>query len=207
MKKISLNISRASASELATKATTVVSKMTGNTTFPAPSPALNSITAQVNLLNAKLTEQSAALRTYQQKSAEVQAEKKQLYLLLQTQATYVQLTSGGDEIKILSAGFDVKDNPSPIGTLEAPKKVLANAGGSDGEIEVTFNQVYGAKSYVIEVSYDVNNPEAWDIHTIVTRTKAKLANLESGKRIWVRVAAVNTSGRGAYSDPATKTIP
>jgi hypothetical protein len=207
MKKVTLNTSGATASDLVVKASTIVSKMTGNANFPTPSPALNSITTEITLLSAKLAEQQTAFRNHQQKTAEVHAQRKKVLELLQTEATYVQLTSGGDELKILSAGFDVREKATPLGLLPAPTKVLAEAGGSDGEIMVSFGRVYGAKSYVIEVSYDISSADNWDIFGIVTRTRSTLRGLESGKRIWVRVAAVSAAGNGAYSDPATKTIP
>jgi hypothetical protein len=91
MRRVILNTSGTTANELAVKASTIVSKMTGNSNFPTPSPALTSITAEINSLNAKLTEQSTALRHYQQKTAEANAIRKNLLALLQLEATYVQL--------------------------------------------------------------------------------------------------------------------
>jgi len=205
--KAILNLSRATANEVAVKASTIVSKMTTNANFPAPAPALNIITSQISLLNTKLTEQETAFKTYQQKTVEVQTEKDNLINLLETEGNYVENVSNGDEIKILSAGYDVKQKAMPIGLLPAPKDVLASEGGSEGEVIVTWKPVRGAKSYVVEMSLDITSPDNWNYQATVTKTKCYLSALDSGTRIWVRVVAINAAGQGAFSDPATKTVP
>lgn len=205
--KAILNLSRATANEVAVKASTIVSKMTANANFTTPAPTLSSITTQINLLNTKLTEQSTAFRTYQQKTVEVLTEKDNLLNLLDTEGTYVENAANGDEVKILSAGFDVKQKAIPIGLLPAPKDVLAEEGGSDGEVIVSWSPVRGAKSYVVEMSLDITSPDNWNYQATVTKSKCYLSALDSGTRIWVRVVAINAAGQGAYSDPATKTVP
>jgi hypothetical protein len=205
--KIVLNTRGANATELAVKAATIVSKMTGNANFPTPSPVLTSITTQINLVNAKLTEQQASFRTYQQKTAELQTERLNLSKLLETEASYVQIASNGDEAKIKSSGFDVRQKGSPIGVLPAPENLLLYAGYKDGEVNAAWNSVRGAKSYNVEISTDVNNADAWEFYKTVTRSRCSLSGFTSGSRIWVRVIPINGEGEGAPSDPAVKTVP
>lgn len=157
--------------------------------------------------STKLTEQSVAFQTYQQKTIEVQTEKDNLLNLLDTEGNYVETAANGDEAKIVSAGFDVKKAAEPIGLLPAPKKVLALEGANDGDITVTWDRVVGAKSYIVEISFDITSAENWSYQATVTKAKCFIGGLDSGTRIWTRVAAINAAGQGAYSDPATKTVP
>jgi hypothetical protein len=205
--KVSLNVSKATAQEVAVKAAMIVSKMSGNALFPTPAPALTNITNTVTLLNAKLAEQSNAQQTWQQRTQEVQNLRQDLIALLTTESAYVQALSGGDEAKILSAGFSVRKSPSIVGLLPAPKKVLAEAGGNDGEIIGTWERVEGSTGYIVELSNDISSPDNWAYQATVTKAKCKISGLETGTRIWIRVAPFNGAGQGDYSDPATKTVP
>lgn len=206
-KRAILNLSNASNAVVILKANTIVSKMTGNANFTAPLPALAAINTQVALLNQKITEQKNAFQTYQQKTIEVNTEHDNLLNLLEAEGNYVSNIANGDEAKILSAGFDIRKAPVPVGLLPAPKKVLALEGANDGEINGTWDKVSGAKSYIVEMTATIDQPDSWEHVITVTNTKCTLKELSSGSRVWIRVAAINAAGQGAYSDPATKTVP
>lgn len=176
--KAILNLSRATANDVAVKAATIVNKMTGNTVFPAPSPALASITTQMNLLNTKLTEQKVAFQTYQQKTVEVLTEKDNLFNLLETEGNYVETAANGDEAKILSAGYDVKKAAVPIGLLPAPQNLLAKEGPNDGQVIGIWDTVKGAKSYVVELSYNIQYTTQWSYQATVTKAKCVISGLK-----------------------------
>jgi hypothetical protein len=44
-------------------------------------------------------------------------------------------------------------------------------------------------------------------HDTVTKSSTTLTSLTSGSRMWVRVRAINSAGKGAWSDPAVKVVP
>jgi len=71
--------------------------------------------------------------------------------LLSGTAIKVQDLSNGDEKLILSAGFEVKRKPAPVGLLERPENVIAKAGPTRGSLEVSWNVVPNA--YLYEVQY------------------------------------------------------
>jgi hypothetical protein len=205
--KAFLNLSKASVNDIKLKAKMIVTKMTSNASFTTPAPALTAITAQIDLVTTKQAEQDAAFQTYQQKTKELGSEKDNLLNILDTERTYVETIANGDESKILSAGFDTKQPPTPIGELDAPKNMLAEEGGKAGEIMCTWKTVKGAKSYNVDQSTDISNADAWEHAVTVTKAKCVISNLAPGTRMWFRVAAIGSAGQSGFSDVTTKIVP
>ncbi|MFN8284030.1 MAG: fibronectin type III domain-containing protein [Chitinophagales bacterium] len=205
--KAILNLSRKSVTEVVTKGGSIILKMTGNATFPTPMPELNSIQLQIDVVNSKLAEQKEAFKTYQQKTVELENEKDNLIGLLELLGNYVNKNADGDVAKILSAGYDVKKASTPAGLLPSPLNVLAKEGANSGDIVVSWKSMKGAKSYLVDMTYDVSDEEQWTFQAAVVKAKCFISGIDSGTRVWVRVSAVNSAGQGAYSDPATKVAP
>jgi hypothetical protein len=130
-----------------------------------------------------------------------------LDLLLMQEASYVQSSSGGDKAKIESAGFDVRDTPTPIGQLPPPSEPKAAPSQHPGAINLSWKKVRGAKSYLIERALDSNQPREWAVATMSTKTKAVVNTMTSGLRYWFRIAAVGSAGPGAWSEPISKIVP
>jgi len=129
-----------------------------------------------------------------------------LDLLLMQEASYVQNSSGGDKAKIESAGFDVRDTPTPIGQLPPPAEPKAVPSQHPGTINLSWKKVRGAKSYLIERALDSNQPLEWAVATMSTKSKAVVNTMTSGLRYWFRVAAVGSAGPGAWSEPISKIV-
>ncbi|MFN8284478.1 MAG: fibronectin type III domain-containing protein [Chitinophagales bacterium] len=206
-KKAILNLSNATNTDAINKANLIVSKMTNNAAFPSPMPALSLLSNNAAILTKKMTEQKDAFKTYQQKTQEVNDAYDNLIEVMKEEANYVSIASGGDEAAIISAGFDVRKPNTPRGLLPAPKNMRIMEGANDGEVMVKWNKVSGAKSFIIEKTDTPDDKGSWKFVMVVTDTQCKLINLPSGSKIWLRVAAINAAGKGAYSNPAAKTVP
>jgi hypothetical protein len=109
---------------------------------------------------------------------------------------------------ILSAGMDMRgpgvpanDSPSP------PQRLTATAGDHDGEIDLSWDKVSGAKSYLVEKSADPPNPATWTHSGVSTKSGYTATGLTSGTRYWFRVAAINNVGQSGWSDPSVKIAP
>src|SRR2546421_5658761 len=81
------------------------------------------------------------------------------------------------------------------------------AGDHDGEIDLSWDTVSGAKSYIIEQSGDPVTPTTWTHKGVSTKSSYTASGLTSGTRYWFRVAAVNNNGQSGWSDPAMKIAP
>lgn len=127
--------------------------------------------------------------------------------LLRQLAAYIESVAGDNESMILSAGIDVKGPGASQPTGEAPLALSATEGDHDGEIDLSWNAVRGAKSYVIERSPDPPTPSSWVHQSVSSRSSTSVTGLVSGTRYWLRVAAVTSAGQSGFSDPATKIAP
>jgi hypothetical protein len=185
----------------------IVAAMTGNPNFTTPNPALADITAAKTALlaayNAALT-----LRQQAKLATDLQADKEMAFeRLLTLEALYVENASGGDELKIQSAGMSIRAAGAPVGQLPAPTDLYAEVGGGDGEIDLNWKPVFGAKNYAVFMTTDPNVPDSWAFKKNVTESFTAITGLTSGTKYWFRVAAVGAAGQGDFSDPAAKYAP
>jgi len=120
---------------------------------------------------------------------------------------YVTMISGGDEAVIQSASMDVRIVPGTSVTPSQPEGLSATAGDHDGTMDLSWDPVIEAASYVIYSSVDPPTATSWQHVGVSTKSTLTVPGLTSGARIWFRVAAVNANGQSPWSDPATKIVP
>lgn len=207
MAKVKLNLKNQTIPQKVQFLQQVVTAMTGNPNFTTPVPDLMAITAAVTDLEIKYNAAQAARQTAQQKTTEQNDSERAADLAVTQLAAYVENASAGDAVKIQSAGMDVRADGAPIGPLPAPTDFVATVGDMDGEIDLDWDSVRGATSYVVERSPDPITPTSWQQAIVVTKSKGTVSGLTSGTKYWFRVAAVGAAGQGAWSDPATKIAP
>ena len=208
MARIKLNLSRLPLPQKIDKARQIVKALTANPDVPTPTPALagvNTATSDVDTAAAaaQASRQDAKTKTTDQTNKEDVVDR-----LLTQLAAYVESVAGDNQKMIQGAGMDTKaQGVSSSGTPSAPLALAATAGDHDGEIDLGWDTVAGAKSYVIEKSPDPPTPTSWLHAGVSTKSKMTISGLTSGTRYWFRVAAVGPSGQSGWSDPATKIVP
>ena len=175
----------------------IVLATTGNSVYVTPNPTLAAITAAVDLLEENEASVEAGvhgavtIRDLQ----EITVDNLMIAFL-----AYVQLTSGGDQVKIESTTIAVKGGksaPQPMGKLlGASGKVGAFAGQS----VLKWKKMEGAKYYTIQSSADgLTN---WvTVGQPVTKTNATITGLVAETGAFYRIAAGNSTGIGAWCNP------
>lgn len=181
--------------------------MTGNATFATPNPPLASITTAITNLSAATAEVVAARKTVEVKMIAAALAESTLDSLLTQEGNYVENISNGDEAKILSAGMDVKKEASATILPDKVASVNATIGDNAGEIDLSWDKIEGAKSYVVETALSSMDPLEWKHMVVSTRSKAEVNTLKSGASYHLRVAAVGSIGQGPWSDPVVKVAP
>jgi hypothetical protein len=121
---------------------------------------------------------------------------------------YVQNASAGDAMKIESAGMNVRAEGAPV-TMTQVLDLAVTEGDRMGTLDTMWSPVHGARSYEIQTTTGDPLVEAnWAFKKSSSKSRATRDGLTSGSKVWVRVRAVGTKENiGAYSDPATKTVP
>jgi hypothetical protein len=190
-------------SDLTIKTGHIVEKMTDNTNFATPDPALANITAGNNAL-------IAAMAKVQNGSKEDTVIKNNcrstLETMLKSEADYVQRTSNGDEAIILSSGFDVNKKPGTVGQLTKPLNLITKPGENHGTLWVSCDVVASASFY--EFTYTEAPVTANSLWTQKTTTKHKLLieGLISGKQYTCRVAGAGSDPSRVWSDDVSSYV-
>lgn len=186
----------------------IVTQMTGNANYPTPSPALATITAKANALEAALGAQAIAQQAAKSATTSLETAEKAADTAVNSLSNYVWETSGGDEAKIQSAGMSLRAPKTPTTSLPAPQNLSVTVGDSDGELDGSWDRVNKAKNYEVQVSDDPPTSSTWRAGDIVSASKVTLTGLTSGAKQWLRVRALGPKGiKSPWSDPAVKRVP
>jgi len=208
MAKVKLKLFGKSREKRVAQAATIKTALTGNATFPTPNPSLatygSAITAsQTKLATYKLlrTQMEAALADLDDQMAVLDGYTTQL-------GAYVESVSAGNKVKIESAGMDARADRAPI-TLTRVLDLVLSEGDDDGSLDIFWKPMRGAGCYEIWLCASNPGVEAnWLLKQTSSSSRARLTHLTSGQKVWARVRAIGgRNQRGAFSDPATKTVP
>ena len=207
MALIKLNFARLSVPEKIALARRIVAAMTGNTHFTSPQPSLATITAATDGLEQSESDAQIARQEAKTKTTARNTKEDALGQLMTQAVGYVTAVSGGNEEVIQSAGMDVRATSGTSAAPGQPRALGATAGDHDGTMDLSWDPVVEAASYVIEMSPDPVTTNSWKHQGVSTKSTFTVPGLQSGSRVWFRVAAVNANGQSPWSDPATKIVP
>jgi len=198
--KLNRGFSQLRDTELDNKAQTIITALTGNATFPTPSPTLATVTtALTDFQNALAMPERTAAR-----DAQVAATRVGLETLLQTLAASLELTPNVTDAQLATTGFDLRKPTSHTSEpVTAPGNVRLKSTGTSGEVQVLCDSVPRAKSYQLQYTQDTNAGPWSDGGTFGNTRGLMLQGLTRAKDYWVRVRAIGPDGPGAWSDPAT----
>jgi hypothetical protein len=207
MPKVKLELRNKSVDEKLTQANTIKTSLTGNAAFPTPNPTLTVYTAAITTLSTK----HAAVKNLELQIKAAMADREAAETALDNNTTllgaYVENASGGDPVKIQSAGMAVRNGKSATPALEQVKNLSASAGDDEGEIDLQWDPVKNARSYEIQISADPITTNSWRSLTPSSKSRQTIDGLQSGSKQWFRARAIGKGDPGPWSDPAVKTVP
>lgn len=177
--------------------------MNENPNFPTPTPDMATFnTARLSFSNAL---EKAASRSVDDIAAKDHARTVLTAMLVEL-GNYVTLTANGDANKLISSRFDLRKKREPKPELQKPKNLKLWDGINPGVILVSVDAVRGARSYSFEYTMDPLTADSVWIVVSGTSRKSAFKNLESGTKIWVRVAAVGVRNQFNYSDVLSRIV-
>ena len=201
--RITNGFDKLSDANLETRAGAILSAMTGNVSFPTPSPALATVqTAATDFAIALAKAKTGS----EYDKAFKNSKREELITLLHSLGNYVLFTANGDELMAKSSGYSIARTPSPApGVTPATNQKLED-GANAGELKFSFDKVPGARSYMYQYTPDpVTESSVWQSMPGTVR-KTVFTGLQSGTRYWCRVIAIGTGGQGVYSDAVSRIV-
>jgi len=208
MAKVITGTTRLTLALLQEAVANVITKMTGNVNYTTPNPPLATLTTLLTASQTKAAAYVAAVNAAELALTERDLAKKALADAYEQEGAYVQNQSGGDEVKILSAGYAVRGTATPIGPVAQVLNLSVTEGDGETMLDVQWDPVAGASSNEIALSTGAD-PTSGTYATVAqpTASKKTLTGLTSGSRVWIKVRAIGSEGPGPWSDPATKIVP
>jgi hypothetical protein len=200
MKTIKIGLDGLSALDKVAKALFIEMKMTGNAAFPGAVALLALLTAARLKLESAIADtlDGGKAATFAKNEAEAEVDE-----LITQLAGYVVSVAGHDEALILSAGFEVRQQPKRIGNLPAPPNLRADLTDMIGEIKLDWDVVHGTHEYEPQRNdSDPADESKWVTLVMTTKSKFLDTGLVSGSIHWYRVRARGTAGDSPWSDPA-----
>jgi len=203
--KVIINFSRCKFTDagIIAKSGVIESHMTGNLHFETPVPSL------AVLHSARILFIEAHRKSINGSKVDTSIKntlRSELENILVQLAQYVQTTSQGVESKILSAGFDVRKKPEPIGPLEQATGLIIRYGNNSGEVTMECNVIKKARIYYFEYTEAPLTPNSRWQSKISSKHKIKLSGLTSEVHYVFRVAGMNTDPACNWSEPVRKLV-
>jgi hypothetical protein len=199
-KQLKKNLSRLRSAQLVERARHHEQRMDGNAAFPDPNPTKAEIAAAREALEAAMAEAMEGGRTAM---ATKRARHRELLDLLSRLGDHVSSVADGNELAILSMGFEVRRTPQPAPEPAAPVGLLAGMEAHAGQALLRWTPERHALTYMVQVNrVSPDDATAWESMTVVSSARYRAKGLASAKVHWFRVAAIGTKGMGPWSDVA-----
>lgn len=201
--RITNGFDKLSDSDLISRTDDIVNGMTGNASFPAPTPTLEAVQTALDAYQQALAVSQSG--TSYDKAFKNQ-KKAELTDLLHSLGNYVVFTSNGDPLVAQSLNFSIAKPPSPAPGITAATNQQLEDGENSGELYFTFDKVQGARSYIYQYTPEpVTDSSTWQNQTGTVK-KVTFSGLDVGKRYWCRVVAIGNKGQGVYSEPVSRIV-
>ncbi len=198
MSKVKIGFSKLTVPQQVARGRLITSSMTGNASFPTPSPALAVVDGKIDELETAYNESRGRDKD---KTAIMRLRRKEMLFLIVQLGAYVQQASDGDEEVILSSGFDVvaAGTPRPDTGGEVTGIDLTD-GSQENTIKVEWDKATDAVLYLLETSAtpDFSNGE---FAGGTTRTQKEIGPFAPGSTVWIRIFAFGRENPGPHSIP------
>ncbi len=175
-------------------------------TFPTPSPALADIELALETFTNLMVAAENGDRIKIAQRNEQRTVVTGMVINLAGYVAYTVRNAPNAKTLIESVGFVPAKTKGHVGELEIPEDLQSAVRQEPGSVALKWKAVYGANSYVIEITQG-NGPSAvWDEIATVTRSKHNVMGLTPGQFYSFRVRAVGAAGYSEPSDITTSVV-
>jgi hypothetical protein len=115
-------------------------------------------------------------------------------------ASHLMALTAGEPAALLASGLDVAKDRQSIGVPGAPRLVRPIGTDYEGTVRLRWKRPVRRCVFIVQISRD-QKMQNWTTVGHCVRQTHDIRKLPGGKKIWFRVAAVNTHGQGPWSNP------
>ncbi len=201
--RIADRFTKQSADQLVTMAGAIVTGLTDNPAFPAPTVDLKAVQAAADELNVALVARAGGGGTTA--TAEKRNKQKALISLLRKLKHYAEDNCGNDVAVLLSSGFQAASTTRDYSPLAIPSILSLNL-GNRGELLLKISPIARAKCYEVQMAEmgAVNVPGSWKNAGVYTSSRITIADLVPGTTYVFQVRAIGSSGYTDWSNPVSR---
>lgn len=206
MSHIAINISKLSIPDKIVKIQAILGKSTNNPSVPGNADEVADLAAALAALISANGAYEAARQTCKQMMANRETALATAVAKVGALASITELVTEGNAAFILSAGFDVRAEPTPVPELSAPINVRAETNGTPGHTYVSCNPLTDAKGYLVQKCPDPLTEAGWVTVAAPTKASCDTNGVQPGMKTWYRMCGVNARGQGPWSEPALRPV-
>ena len=202
--RVADRLTKQSAEQLVTMAGAVITGLTNNPAFPAPTVDLKSLQAAADDLKAALAAQphgGAAATAGKNNKLEA------LIVLLRKLKHYVEDNCGNDPAVLLSSGFQTAAATTRSNSPLASPSILGVGFGNSTELVLKVTPIARAKCYEVRAAAvgAGNVPGPWQAGGLFTSSQSmRVAGLAPGTTYALQVRAVGSTGYSGWSNPVSR---
>jgi hypothetical protein len=175
----------------------IVTAMTGNASFPNPTPPLATVTTAINALQ---TAETAALARAKGAVATRNEKRAALIQLVQQLKGNIQIAADASPDNsasiIQGAGIAVRKTP-----VRAPRVFAAKPGAVSGTVDLETDAAARRASY--EWEYSLDGGKTWVTAPTTLQAKTSVPGLTPGATVTFRYRPVTKTGEGNWSQPTS----
>lgn len=187
------------ASDLQALCAGVITSLTGNANFPNLPTELSEMIARNAALQSAMNDAVDSGRT---KLATLRQIKEVVAIMLHNTASYVNLVSNGDVIKMMSSGLMLSKTPENHDIPAQVVNLKALYTNTTGKINLIWKKSLYARIYNVFASAD--DGITWNMINATCTRRLICESLISGKRYSFKVIALNQLGKAPESNVASQ---
>jgi len=203
--KLILGLNAITSKALVEKGRTSVDMLTNNASYTLPVGFLASITTACDTLeqtNEEVLFFGGKVNHQAKRIAQVVLKD-----LIRELGGYIQAQSGGNEAKILSAGFNVRSKGQPVDKLGPIGNLRPRLTDYSGDVPLCWNKLEHATNYQIFMNpVGPEEENSWELVAFTSKITHTVKGLTSGKFCWFRVQAIGRKGLLSPMSQAIKAL-
>lgn len=186
---------------LITEVQSIETHLSPNSSFPTPSPTVAAITAERILFQAAVAKAKDGTPT---DTSDKNDKRDVIEGMLHVLGAYVQLTSGGDETKILSTGMHTADSKAKIGVFPVVNNFKALTQEASNKVKCSCDAMPKASFYeVLFTPSPASSASVWTSETSTSHS-IEIEDLPSFIPYVFKMAARGSDRRRNYCTPITR---